>query len=173
MKKYLLNTTRSLGASIFTTALLIAPVVKAETLDFYAYNPAAEISTKISHTRKLIELNYMQPLLASGESLPILDLKLKLDNYQSKEINIGLVYRRNVNDKFILGAYTYFDHRNTGHDLSVSGITTGVEFLSKYVDARLNFYLPQNKRKKISHNSRQVLEIKDSSVYLFSGGHVY
>lgn len=137
------------------------------------YNPAAEISTKISHERKLLELNYMQPIFAKENSLPLLDLKLKLDNYNSKEVNIGLAYRHNFKDNFILGAYTYFDHRNTGDDLSVNGLTFGVEMLSKYVDVRSNFYLPQNKSKKVANNNRKYLEITGSSIYLLSGGHLY
>lgn len=172
MNKISLYTTSILASSVLSAVFLFAPAVKANT-EAYDYTPSAEISTKLSHARKLVEFDYMQPFFARENSLPLLDLKLKLDNHKSKEINIGLAYRHNFEDQFILGAYGYFDHRNTGNDFSVNGTTIGAEMLSKYVDARANFYLPQNKRKKLSHNDKKSLEIAGSSIYLLSGGHLY
>ncbi len=102
-----------------------------------------------------------------------LDLKLKLDNKRSKEVNLGLVYRYNYDDKAILGTYAYFDHRYTGGNFSVSGLTAGAEVLSKYIDARANIYIPQNKRKKTSHNSKKTVEIDGTSIFAISGGHRY
>lgn len=115
----------------------------------------------------------MHPLLYSGQHLPIIDLKLKLDNKQSKEINLGLVYRYNVNDKAILGIYSYFDHRYVGKNFSVNGLTSGIEVLSKYFDARANIYIPQEKRKQIVTNKNKNIEINGTSIYVTSGGHKY
>lgn len=115
----------------------------------------------------------MHPLLYSGQHLPIIDLKLKLDNKQSKEINLGLVYRYNVNDKAILGIYSYFDHRYVGKNFSVNGLTSGIEVLSKYFDARANIYIPQEKRKQIVTNKNKTIEINGTSIYATSRGHKY
>jgi hypothetical protein len=165
MNKYLLST------SILSAALVATPVVKAE--ESYVHGAVIDASTKLSKNRKLAELNYMQPFFADENSLPIFDLKLKTDNQKSKEINLGLAYRHNLDDAAILGAYAYFDHRKTANNFSVSGLTAGVEFLSKYFDARANIYLPQNKRKKIAHNNTKTVEIRGNSIYALSGGHKY
>ena len=173
MKNFLPRTTTALSTSIITAALLIASVAKGKESQEYTYNPSAELVTKLSKGRNIAELNYMQPFFAKENHLPILDLKLKLDNKRSKEINLGLVYRYNYDDKAIFGTYAYFDHRYTGSNFSVSGLTAGVEALSKYIDARANIYILQNKRKKISHNSKKIVEIDGTSIFAISGGHRY
>ncbi|MBN8511851.1 MAG: inverse autotransporter beta domain-containing protein [Rickettsiales bacterium] len=173
MKSFLPKTTTALSTSIITAALLISSVVKAEQSQEYIYNPSAEVSTKFSKGRNIAELNYMQPFFAKENNLPILDLKLKLDNRRSKEINLGLVYRYNYEDKVIFGTYAYFDHRYTGTNYSVSGLTAGVEALSEYIDARANIYIPQNKKKKTKHNSKKTVEIDGTSIFAISGGHTY
>lgn len=83
MKSFLPKTTTALSTSIITAALLISSVVKAEQSQEYVYNPSAEVSTKFSKGRNIAELNYMQPFFAKENHLPILDLKLKLDNKRS------------------------------------------------------------------------------------------
>jgi hypothetical protein len=160
------------SASIIGMALLLVPIAKGDKIA-PIYNPTIELSTRSSKKRNLAELDYMQPIWNNGNSLSLVDLKLKLDNNKSKEVNLGLVYRHNFDDKFILGIYGYLDHRRTGNNFAVSGFTPGAEMLSKYLDARVNFYVPQNKRKKTAHNNKKTVEIKGTSIYALSGGHKY
>ena len=173
MKNFLPKATTALSTSIITATLLINSVAKAEESQEYIHNPSAELVTRLSKGRNLAELNYMQPFFAKENHLPIFDLKLKLDNKRSKEVNLGLVYRYNYDDKAIFGTYAYFDHRYTGSNFSVSGLTAGVEGLSKYIDARANIYIPQNKRKKTNHNNKKTVEIDGTSIFAISGGHRY
>lgn len=172
MKSFLPKASTALTTTILTATLTLSPVARADE-SVYEYNPTAELTTKFSKGRNIGELNYMQPFLANDNHLPILDLKLKLDNQKSKEINLGLVYRYNYDDKAILGTYAYFDHRRTGSNFSINGLNAGVEVLSKYIDARANIYIPQNKRKKLAHNSKKSVEIKGTSIFAISGGHKY
>lgn len=136
------------------------------------YNPSADLTGKFSKGRNIAEFNYMEPLSESGNTLPILDLKLKLDNKKSKEINLGLVLRHNYADKAIFGAYAYFDHRTKANNFSISGLTAGVEILSKYIDARVNIYVPENKVHKIKHRNDS-LHADSRFIYELSGGHTY
>ena len=48
-----------------------------------------------------------------------------------------------------------------------------MEALSKYVDARVNFYVPENKKKKITHNYKKRAELQGTRLYAVSGGHEY
>jgi len=64
-------------------------------------------------------------------------------------------------------------HRVTASNFAVSGLTAGVEVLSRYLDARVNIYIPQNKRKKIAANNKKTVEIRGTSIFATSGGHKY
>ena len=94
MKIFLPRTSSALTTTILSATMLIAPIAHGNDTK-YVYNPSAEVTTKFSKGRNIAELNYMQPFLANDNNLPIIDLKLKLDNKKSKEINLGLVYRYN------------------------------------------------------------------------------
>ncbi|MDG1437312.1 MAG: inverse autotransporter beta domain-containing protein, partial [Rickettsiaceae bacterium] len=161
--------TSALSSSIILASFLAGSVVKA---DDYIYNPSMDLSGRFSKGRKISEFNYMQQLSCTGNTLPIIDLKLKVDNKKSKEINLGLVLRHNYEDKAIFGAYAYFDRRQTASKFTVNGLTAGVEALSKYVDARANIYVPQTKRKKTSHRKTKV-DMQGTSIFALSGGHTY
>ncbi|MFK7973814.1 MAG: inverse autotransporter beta domain-containing protein [Rickettsiaceae bacterium] len=162
----------AMTTTILSSALVTSFVAKADSAE-YVYNPAAEVTTKFSKGRNIAEIDYLHPFLAKDNQLPLINLKLKLDDKRSKEINLGLVYRYNYEDKAILGAYAYFDHRQTRSHFSVSGLTAGVEVLSEYIDARANMYIPENKRKKIAHNKKKTIQIEGSSIFAMSGGHRY
>jgi hypothetical protein len=123
--------------------------------------------------RSIGELDAMIPVFESESTLGLLDVKTKLDNDKSKEINIGAAVRHNFNDSVIFGLYTYFDHRKTKNKFSVSGATIGVEALTRYLDARANFYIAQDKKKKIAHDNKNQIEFKGKSVYTVIGGHTY
>ena len=167
MKKLFPRAFSALNSSVLSTLLLVAPVYAANSVDDYTYNPSVDLSTRLSSGRKIGEFNYMFPLVDSGNHLPIFDLKLKLDDKQSKEINAGFVYRYNHEDRAIFGAYAYFDHRITGNNLSVSELTLGGEILSKYIDFRANIYIPQNKRKKLKNKNNN---IKGTSIFAMPEG---
>lgn len=174
MHKYLL-TTSTLGfinSSILGAVLLSSSIVKAENTTVQ-YSPTIELSTRKSKKRNITEIDYMQPVWGNDNFLSLVDLKLKVDNSKSKEVNLGFAIRYNFDDRVVLGFYNYFDHRRTGNNFIVNGWTTGVEALSKYVDARVNFYVPENKKKKITHNYKKRAELQGTRLYAVSGGHEY
>jgi hypothetical protein len=174
MHKYLL-TTSTLGfinSSILGAVLLSSSIVKAENTAVQ-YSPTIELSTRNSKKRNITEIGYMQPVWGNDNFLSLVDLKLKVDNSKSKEVNLGFAIRYNFDDRVVLGFYNYFDHRRTGNNFIVNGWTTGVEALSKYVDARVNFYVPENKKKKITHNYKKRAELQGTRLYAVSGGHEY
>ncbi len=179
MLKSLLSTSslNLINITLVSFGLLSTNIAKGEetvSIDQYAtgntnandsYGPSFEISSRNSKKRNLVELDYMQPVVGDDLNLTIVDLKLKADNKKSKEVNLGGIYRHNFDDNFIFGVYGYYDYRKTSFGLSVSGFTPGVKVLSKYIDLRANYYLPQARKKKI--------KIQGISIYAVSGGHTY
>ena len=160
--------------SILSSTACVALLAGYTANQAFAYQPSAEVTSKFSAGRNIGEINYMQPLLQEWDkNLPLLDLKVKVDNKKSKEANLGLVFRHNYNDLAIFGVYGYYDYRVTGTGFSVGGVTIGSEILTKYVDLRGNIYIPENKKKKIKNNNSKSIEIKGTSIYTLSGGHTY
>lgn len=137
------------------------------------FGPSIEASARKGNKRSIAELDAMVPVFESDSTLGLIDVKAKLDNHKSKEINIGAAIRHNFNDSVIFGLYTYFNHRKTGNNFSISGATIGAEALTRYLDARANFYISQDKKKKIAYNNKNQIEMKGKSIYTVLGGHTY
>ena len=67
------------------------------------------------------------------------------DNHE-EELNFGGGYRYLFEDKnIILGGNIYYDSRWPRSDAQFDQLGIGVEFLSLWVDARANYYLPEDK----------------------------
>ncbi len=98
------------------------------------------------------EINTMIPFFPTNNNLTIIDVRLKKPPKEGYEYNLGLVYRHNFNDKWIFGFYNYFDQRKTINHLLYKQWTIGTEILSEYLDARINLYHPENKKKLIAMN---------------------
>jgi hypothetical protein len=64
----------------------------------------------------------------------------------AEEFNLGLGARKLIDDSLILGANLYYDHRSTENNREYDQFGAGIEFLSPWVDARFNYYLPENDR---------------------------
>ena len=67
-----------------------------------------------------------------------------------EEVNIGLGWRSLITLKdfeAIVGANAYYDSRWTKNDLRWDQFGFGLEFLSEWVDARFNYYLPEDDKK--------------------------
>lgn len=65
-----------------------------------------------------------------------------------QEFNFGLGYRHLLpGNTMIVGANLYYDLRNTSLDNTFNQFGGGLEFLSKWVDVRGNFYIPESGKK--------------------------
>lgn len=70
---------------------------------------------------------------------------------EESEMNLGAGYRQLIGDrKMILGVNAYYDQRETESNNRFHQAGFGVEFLSEWVDARANYYLPDNDVKTVS-----------------------
>ena len=80
-----------------------------------------------------------------------------------EEFNAGLVYRqRCLPAGGILGVNTFYDSRWTKEGTQFNQWGLGAEALTKWVDLRANYYLPENKNEKIGSEESVTLE---KSVY--------
>ncbi|MFT6332719.1 MAG: hypothetical protein ACJAW3_001063, partial [Lentimonas sp.] len=111
------------------------------------YKPRIDVDYKWGNKRNLGRVDILIPVLQNDENLLFLDSRGWLDNETNKEGNIGLGFRRKINNELILGAYAFYDLRRTDNENRFAQGTLGLEALTINWDFRGNFYLPENGRK--------------------------
>lgn len=85
------------------------------------------------------------PLFLRRTDLVFINPRGAWNDDDGQELNIGLGARHLFPDKnVILGGNVFYDRRNTALDNTFNQLGIGVEFLSPWVDARLNGYLPEH-----------------------------
>ncbi len=83
------------------------------------------------------------PVWQSEGAMLFVSPRGSLTDSDNQEVNIGLGYRRLLSVKetpFLFGGNVYYDSRWTRADHQFDQIGVGVEFLSRWVDARANYY---------------------------------
>lgn len=88
------------------------------------------------------------PILSFKNSLVFINPRGTWNDDDGQEFNLGLGYRHLFpKHDIIVGGNAYYDLRNTSLDNTFNQFGAGVEFLSKWVDARANAYLPETGKK--------------------------
>ncbi|MEI8352157.1 MAG: inverse autotransporter beta domain-containing protein, partial [bacterium] len=88
------------------------------------------------------------PVLSFKNSLIFINPRGTWNDSDGQEFNLGLGYRHLFpKQDIIVGGNAYYDLRNTSLDNTFNQFGAGVEFLSKWVDARANAYLPETGKK--------------------------
>lgn len=116
----------------------------AET-DFGRITLGGKFSSDLSHTY----VDVVQGLHVEGNSALFLSLRGSFDDHDQQEFSSGLAFRTLLEDPgVILGANVFYDYINSRADNDFNQLGLGAEVLSKWVDARFNYYLPESGRKQ-------------------------
>lgn len=79
-----------------------------------------------------------------------LNLRGTLDDNNQQLFSVGLGVRYLIEDPgIILGANVYYDYVDGAFGTEISQLGLGAEILTKWVDARFNYYLPESKRELV------------------------
>ncbi len=125
----------------------------------FNYLAKVETGAKFSSKRNIGDGKILIPIYQSkdGDQLLFTDLRGRFDNLGSSEYNIGLGYRKLLNntsflgqDQWIIGVYSFFDRLITASSNSFNQVTIGLETLSNEYDFRSNIYLPEDKEAVIN-----------------------
>lgn len=96
-------------------------------------------------------VDFVLPLHSNGQSILFLNPRASLKDEGETELNLGLVARKKLpNTDVILGANAYLDRRESRRGNTFNQTGLGVEALSQWVDARLNYYRPNDDRVMIA-----------------------
>ncbi len=92
-------------------------------------------------------LSFIVPLKKDKNSLLFFNPRAALKDEGDAEGNLGLGYRTMIgNNKAIVGANVFYDRRRSVRDNMWSQWGVGLEILTRNVDARINYYDPDNKQ---------------------------
>ena len=87
------------------------------------------------------------PVYRTGSGLVFINPKISGNDSSEQEVNLGAGYRHLFPDaQTIMGANVYYDSRRTSHDNRFDQVGFGLEYLSRRVDARANYYRPHEEK---------------------------
>lgn len=112
-----------------------------------------EAEGKISNDRSIGEGGVFIPLWQENDRMLFTDIRGRFDNQDSQEMNLGLGYRQQINDQWILGGYAFYDQRSSPSGYRYKQATIGAELLSESFELRLNGYLPESDENDIGQAS--------------------
>jgi hypothetical protein len=100
----------------------------------------------------------LQPLYSpTSHSTFFYDGRFSFDDDDQTEQSHGLVFRHRVPDHdVIFGANVYYDSGDDAYDQHHNQLGLGVEVLTKWVDFRANYYLPDQKQERVDRQSKDV-----------------
>lgn len=104
------------------------------------------------------------PVYLLKDGLWFVNPRFSRNDHEEEELNVGIGYRYLVpNRNMILGANAYYDYRNTEHGSEFHQLGLGLEYLSENVDARINYYKPEDKRVTIDEWTETDVQSSSSS----------
>ncbi len=136
---------------LLASASFFIPITSAPSLaqDTPKWEGHIEAEGKISNERSIGEGSVFIPVWQDDTSMLFTDIRGKFDNKDSEEMNLGLGYRQQINNNWILGGYAFYDRRKSGNDNIFSQATIGVEAMSEDLEFRVNGYIPESSEEEI------------------------
>lgn len=95
-------------------------------------------------------LDMLSGLYRSDNSALFINLRGTLDDNDQQLFSVGLGYRYLIEDPgIIIGANVYYDYLDSTFGNEINQLGFGAEILTKWVDARFNYYLPESGRELV------------------------
>jgi len=91
--------------------------------------------------------DFILPVARISSGLLFISPRATFSDDEEEEYNLGIGYRYLVPDKkVIVGGNVYYDYRSTEFNNGFDQLGLGVELLTEWVDARANYYKPEDNR---------------------------
>jgi hypothetical protein len=148
------------NAFLCATALCatLIPALSAEAQDTPLWGPHIEIGGKVGTKMDVGDTTLFVPLFQTFDRLIYTDLRGSFGSPGSQELNAGLGIRQIIDNRWIVGAYGFLDHRRSQYNNHFTQFTLGAELMSERLTFRANAYLPVGKTKHqlASHDTASV-----------------
>ena len=115
-------------------------------------------------------LDVIQGLVVTDKNALFMNLRDTLDDSKQNLFSAGLGLRTLIEDPgVIIGGNVFYDNIDSPSGNTFNELGLGAEILSKWVDARFNYYLPESGRKYPSSRTSQSSVVRTGGLYT-SGG---
>ena len=105
-------------------------------------------------------VDFLVPIGESKNSTLFLNPRFSIKDEGENEANFGLVFRHLMpNRNVVLGGNVFLDTRRTEFDNRFNQVGVGLEVLSKWVDARVNWYDADSDRELINELSTREIDV--------------
>ncbi len=133
------------------------------------WEPAVDFSLKTGNQRTLGSINIMSPIVQDDKQLIFGDLRTVISDQDTLEGNIGVGYRRIMDNDVILGGYAFFDARRTEHNNSFYQGTVGLEAIGEKWDGRVNLYTPIGNERKLAYTGATTASVVGTQLFVQDG----
>lgn len=94
------------------------------------------------------------PLYFNGRSLVFINPRFSFTDRSEEEYNLGIGYRLLIREQqALVGANVFYDRRETALGTTFDQVGIGAEYLSHFIDARANVYLPLDDKELVNEFS--------------------
>jgi hypothetical protein len=90
---------------------------------------------------------------ASHDAFLFIDAGFHYEDNGQAITSLGLGYRQMLGDNAIVGANVFWDYLDSEHDNDIHQLGLGLELLTQWVDARLNYYVPEDDTFTVSRST--------------------
>ncbi len=109
------------------------------------------------------------PIIQFKSGLMFVNPRGTWNDDDGQEFNLGLGYRHLFPDRnIIVGGNVFYDLRNTSLDNTFNQFGCGLEFLSTWVDARVNVYLPEGGKKTADEYATATSQTQERGSYWYA-----
>ncbi len=111
-------------------------------------------------------VDVLSGLAVSRNSALFVNLRGTTDDNNQQLASAGLGFRYLLQDPgVILGVNAFYDYIDSAHGNSFNQLGLGAEVLSKWVDARFNYYLPEDKSETVGSLSSRSRSVNVGDIY--------
>ena len=111
----------------------------------------------------------MVPLYQDCDTMFFADVRGQTDDNDAREGNWGLALRRIVDDRFIWGAYGFYDLRYSENQNYFNQGMMGMELLAINWEARVNGYIPDTGPKAVGGAAGSTAALVGNNIYVMGG----
>lgn len=97
--------------------------------------------------------------MTTAKGVGFLNPRVSLEDQGANEFNVGAGWRQPaLEDRVLLGGNLYLDSRHSEHGNRFNQLGVGVEVLSRWLDLRANYYLPEDDEELIASHETETVE---------------